>query len=48
VIAIGGFAVVVISHRVQYADPVFFEMMGLDIGRARSVVVKSRPFSRRL
>jgi microcystin degradation protein MlrC len=35
VIAIGGFAVVVISHRVQYADPVLFEMMGLDIGRAR-------------
>jgi microcystin degradation protein MlrC len=32
----------VISHRVQCADPVFFEMMGLDIGRARSVVVKSR------
>ena len=26
----------------QCADPVFFEMMGLDIGRARSVVVKSR------
>ena len=31
-----------ISHRVQCADPIFFEMMGLDIGRARSVVVKSR------
>jgi len=27
---------------VQCADPVFFEMMGLDVGRARSVVVKSR------
>jgi microcystin degradation protein MlrC len=39
---IGGVTVVVISHRVQCADPVFFEMMGLDIGRARSVVVKSR------
>src|SRR5438132_5639785 len=39
---VGGVAVVVISHRVQCADPVFFEMMGLDIGRARSVVVKSR------
>jgi len=39
---IGGMAVVVISHRVQCADPIFFEMMGLDIGRARSVVVKSR------
>jgi microcystin degradation protein MlrC len=39
---VGGIMVVVISHRVQCADPVFFEMMGLDIGRARSVVVKSR------
>ena len=39
---IGGVTVVVISHRVQCADPIFFEMMGLDIGRARSVVVKSR------
>jgi microcystin degradation protein MlrC len=39
---VGGVTVVVISHRVQCADPVFFEMMGLDIGRARSVVVKSR------
>jgi microcystin degradation protein MlrC len=38
----GGVTVVVISHRVQCADPVFFEMMGLDIGAARSVVVKSR------
>ncbi len=27
---------------VQCADPVFFEMMGLDIGTARAVVVKSR------
>jgi microcystin degradation protein MlrC len=39
---VGGVTVVVISHRVQCADPIFFEMMGLDIGRARSVVVKSR------
>jgi microcystin degradation protein MlrC len=39
---VGGVAVVVISHRVQCADPIFFEMMGLEIGRARSVVVKSR------
>ncbi|MGA8758717.1 MAG: M81 family metallopeptidase [Stellaceae bacterium] len=39
---VGGLTVVVISHRVQCADPIFFEMMGLDIGRARSVVVKSR------
>jgi microcystin degradation protein MlrC len=39
---VGGVRVVVISHRVQCADPIFFEMMGLDIARARSVVVKSR------
>ena len=39
---VGGITVVVISHRVQCADPIFFEMMGLGIGRARSVVVKSR------
>ncbi len=39
---IGGVTVVVVSHRVQCADPVFFEMMGLDIGRARTVAVKSR------
>jgi len=39
---VGGVTVVVISHRVQCADPVFFEMMGLDISQARSVVVKSR------
>src|SRR5271163_1118332 len=39
---VGGVTVVVISHRVQCADPIFFEMMGIDIGRARSVVVKSR------
>jgi microcystin degradation protein MlrC len=39
---VGGVTVVVISNRVQCADPVFFEMMGLDIGRARAVVVKSR------
>jgi microcystin degradation protein MlrC len=39
---VGGVTVVVISHRVQCADPIFFEMMGLDIGRARLVVVKSR------
>jgi microcystin degradation protein MlrC len=39
---VGGVTVVVISHRVQCADPVFFEMMGLDIGTARAVVVKSR------
>jgi microcystin degradation protein MlrC len=39
---VGGITVVVVSHRVQCADPIFFEMMGLDIRRARSVAVKSR------
>ena len=39
---IGGITVVVISHQVKCADPIFFEMMGLDIGKARAVVVKSR------
>jgi microcystin degradation protein MlrC len=37
-----GIAVVVISNRVQCADPVFFEAFGLDIATARVVVVKSR------
>jgi len=41
-LAIGGITVVVVSHRVQCADPIFFEMMGFDIAKARSVVVKSR------
>jgi microcystin degradation protein MlrC len=39
---IGGITVVVVSHRRQCADPIFFEMMGLDIAQARLVVVKSR------
>lgn len=39
---IGGIVVVVISDRTQTADPVFFHMFGLDIGAARTVVVKSR------
>ncbi|MDX8477484.1 M81 family metallopeptidase [Mesorhizobium sp. VK24D] len=37
-----GIKVVVISIRTQCADPVFFEMMGIDISKARSIVVKSR------
>ncbi len=41
-LAIGGISVVVVSRRLQCADPVFFEMMGLDIAKARSVAVKSR------
>jgi microcystin degradation protein MlrC len=39
---IGGITVVVVSQRRQCADPVFFEMMGLDIAQARIVAVKSR------
>jgi len=37
-----GITVVVISNRVQCADPVFFEAFGLEIGAAGVVVVKSR------
>lgn len=39
---IGGITVIVISDRSQTADPMFFEMFGLDIGQAKTVVVKSR------
>ncbi|MCG7492752.1 M81 family metallopeptidase [Thalassobius sp. Cn5-15] len=39
---IGGISVVVISDRTQTADPVFFEMFGLDIADAQTVCVKSR------
>jgi microcystin degradation protein MlrC len=39
---IGGIAVVVVSNRFQCADPMFFEAFGLDIAKARVVVVKSR------
>ncbi|MEM7425262.1 MAG: M81 family metallopeptidase [Pseudomonadota bacterium] len=39
---LGGIKVVVISDRSQTADPVFFEMFGLDIADARTVCVKSR------
>jgi microcystin degradation protein MlrC len=39
---IDGVTVVVISNRQQCADPVFFESFGLDIAKARSVIVKSR------
>ena len=41
-LTIGGITVVIVSHRVQCADPIFFEMMGLDIGKVRAVAVKSR------
>ena len=33
---------VVITDRTQTADPIFFSMFGLDVGAARTVVVKSR------
>jgi microcystin degradation protein MlrC len=39
---IGGITVVCVSKRKQCADPVLFEMHGLDIRTARTVVVKSR------
>ncbi|HVJ25329.1 MAG TPA: MlrC C-terminal domain-containing protein, partial [Burkholderiales bacterium] len=39
---IGGITLVCVSRRKQCADPVFFEMHGLDIRAARTVVVKSR------
>jgi microcystin degradation protein MlrC len=42
VLAIGGVTVVVISARAQTADLVFFEMLGLDVAEAWTVVVKSR------
>lgn len=38
----GGVTAVIISDRNQTADPVFFEMLGLDPGAARVVCVKSR------
>ncbi len=38
----GGITVVVMSKRYQTADPVFFEHLGLDVGEARTVCVKSR------
>jgi len=39
---IGGVKVVVVSKRKQCGDPVFFQMFGLKMEDARSVVVKSR------
>lgn len=39
---IGGVTVVVITHRKQCADPVYFEHLGLDPAAFRAVVVKSR------
>ena len=39
---IGGITAVCVSKRKQCADPVFFEMHGIDVASARTVVVKSR------
>ena len=39
---LGGIDVVVISQRTQCADPAFLEHLGIDVGAARCVVVKSR------
>ncbi|HZS83652.1 MAG TPA: M81 family metallopeptidase [Stellaceae bacterium] len=39
---LGALTVVVVSQRTQCADPVFFEMFGLDIAKAKAVIVKSR------
>lgn len=39
---IGGVTAIVISDRMQTADPMFFEIFGLDIGQAHTVAVKSR------
>ncbi|WP_249680628.1 M81 family metallopeptidase [Roseococcus pinisoli] len=41
-IQIDGISVVVISQRTQCADPAFLEHLGIDVGKARAVVVKSR------
>ena len=41
-IDIAGVKVVVISVRTQCADPVFFEMLGIDLRQVRSLTVKSR------
>ncbi|MEZ5856111.1 MAG: M81 family metallopeptidase [Hyphomicrobiaceae bacterium] len=39
---IGGVTAIVISDRTQTADPMFFEIFGLDIAKAHTVAVKSR------
>jgi microcystin degradation protein MlrC len=39
---VGGVTVIVISNRHQCHEPMFFEMFGIDIARARVVVLKSR------
>lgn len=39
---IGGIRVLVISNRQQCYDPIFFEMVGVDLSKVRCAVVKSR------
>ncbi len=39
---VGGVQVVVVSVRQQCKDPVFFEMVGVDLSKVRSLIVKSR------
>jgi microcystin degradation protein MlrC len=41
-LTLDGITVIVLSHRYQCADPMFFEAFGLDIAAAKVVVVKSR------
>jgi microcystin degradation protein MlrC len=41
-LTLGGITVIVLTHRYQCADPMFFEAFDLDIAAARVVVVKSR------
>lgn len=41
-IDVGGIITVVMTHRHQALDPMFFETFGIDITRLRSLVVKSR------
>lgn len=41
-LVLDGLTVIVLTHRYQCADPMFFEAFGLDIAAARVVVVKSR------
>ena len=41
-VQLGGLTIVVVSRRIQAADPAFFEAFGLDIASFRTVVLKSR------
>lgn len=41
-VQVGGIQVVVMTHRHQALDPMFFETFGVDIANLRSLVVKSR------